>query len=416
MENNRKKITISPPEGALLARYTVRCKPLDVFKRQIYLKVLPLGLLSVVKGAIWYWILHGLQWGIAWGLRQLLDLHERIDDIVRILEERIGAFGWLFDLLFWVYVAYLAVNLVVRGILARTRAEAISKATLPEEYAFYETGLLYSNGMDMIRIPWKKVRLMTYSPLGMIVRAGSLCDTLLIPPRYFCTEFPALAQELKKGLGIKFWRLKRKHRDHAPMYDDPASQTVTREAPEGEVIGELTVKLNFSDLGYLYALWCRQIVHRHNRGVFGIICLFILAAALMVATFVMKEEMLLPASVTCLILMVLYAIGVWLAGMFRGRHVLVNRRDYRKPVRYVFYPDGFLMIYENGVSFVRYEDLEVIFEDQEGLCFFFSKRQCLFLPARYMRSRDGVRLSHYYKASLFNLDPTRGDRRIEYED
>lgn len=415
MENTRKKITIAPPEGALLARYTVRCKPVDAFKRQLYTKVLPTIFTSAIKGFIWYWILQGIRFGIAWSLSQLLDLHERINEIVLVLEEKISAFQWLFDLLFWIYVVYLVVRLIIMGVLSRTRAEATAKETLPEEYAFYETGLLYSNGKDMIRIPWKKVRLLTYSPLGMIIRAGSLCDTLMIPTRYFCTEFPLVKQGLRKALSIRFLCLKKDHRDHEPMYPDP-NVKITQEVPTGEVIGEMTVKLGFTDLGYLYTMWCRQIARKHNRGVFGIICLFILAAALMVASFVMKETVLLTTAGMFLVAMIVYAIFVSLWGMIRGRYVLVNRRDYRKPVRYIFYPAGFMMIYENGVSYVMYEDLDVIFEDEEGLAFFFSKKQCLFLPARYMRSKDGVRLSHYYKASLFNLDPTRGNKKTKEEE
>ncbi len=412
MENTRKKMTITPPGGSLIARYTVRCKPLDAFKKQLYTAVIPKALWAAVKGFAWYWILQGIRYGIAWILNQLLDLHDRIDQVVNVISEKFTAFSWLFTLLFWLYAVYLIVRVAIDGIQSYTGAEKRAESSLPEEYAFYGEGILYSNGKDFIRIPWKEVRLLTYSPLGAVIRAGGLCDTLLIPPRYFCSEFPAVKALWKENLGIRFLCLKKEHRDHEPMYPNPEEEPITQEMPTGDVIAEMTVALRFSDRGDLYAMWCRQIAGKHNRGVFGIICLFLLAAVLMVASFVMKEQILLVVAGIALALMVFYAVAVSLWGMVRGRYVLVNRRTYRKPVKYRFYPDGFLMIYENGISYVQYEDLELIFEDREGLGFFFSKKQCLFIPSRVMHSKEGNRLSHYYKASLFNLDPTRENRRI----
>ena len=117
-----------------------------------------------------------------------------------------------------------------------------------------------------------------------------------------------------------------------------------------------------------------------------------------------------------ILLMVLYVIYLTISNMFNGKKILVNRRSYKQTVRYVFYPAGFIMVYENGISHVMYEDLDVMFEDEEGLALFFSPRQCLFLPTRYMRSPEGIRLSHFFKASLFNLDPRRGRRKYKIED
>lgn len=413
--NNEKKITISPPGGALLARYTVRCKPVDVFKRRMLLDVVPMILWSAVKATVVYWILKAIRFGIAWVLGQFLDLHEKIDEIVNMIDGKFRAFGWIFTAIFVAYAVYLAARIVYTAVTARTRGREIAEATLPEEYAFYGDGILYSNGMDLIRIPYKKVRLVTYGPLGMVIHAGSICSTLIIPPRYFCTEYPVLREGLKEALGVRFWRFKKTWREHEPMYPDPGEARITQEAPTGDVIAEMTIRLRFTDLGYLYKLWERLIARKYNRGVFGMVLLTILAAALIIASFAMQEPVLLTSAGVLLAAMIAYGIFLVLRSMLRGRRLLCNSGDYRKPVRYVFYPAGFLTVYDNGVSFVKYEDLDVIIEDMEGLGFFFSKKKCLFLPRRSMVSVAGNRLSHFFKDSLFNLDPSRGDRKIAEE-
>ena len=42
MENTHKRLSIAPPEGEAIARYTVNVRPLDVFKKRIYCRVIPL--------------------------------------------------------------------------------------------------------------------------------------------------------------------------------------------------------------------------------------------------------------------------------------------------------------------------------------------------------------------------------------
>ena len=406
MENPHRKLSIAPPDGEAVARYTVNTKPRDVFVRRLLCRALPLFLKSVVKAAVAWCVIYGFRFLVAWVLARFMGMHDRIDDVIDKISDKVSAFSWLFALVFWGYVVYLVVCLVLVVVKARTEATKEAEQSLPEEYAFFETGLIYSNARDLIRVKWSDVRLVLFTKFGMLLYAGAVCDTLLIPPRYFCTEFPALQATLKQALGRRFVTLGGKSRDHEPMYEN-AREKIAIDSPVGEPIGELTVSLRFSDLGYLYSLWCRQIGRRYHRGLFGILFFLALAAVLVFAAFVLREAVFLPLAVIALVVMILYSVYITVSAMFYGKNLLVNR-DYKKPVRFVFYPAGFLLIYENGVSHVYYEDLDTIFEDDEGMLFLFSKKQCLFLPARAMRSTDGVRLSHFFKASLFNLDPERG--------
>jgi len=405
---NTKKLSIAPPAGEALARYTVNVKPLDVFKKRILCRAVPLFFRSLLKATVAYVILFGARWVIAFVLAQFMGLHERIDDVIERLSDRVSAFGWFFPLLFWLFVAFLTAKIVICVIKARTEALAEAQQSPPEEYAFFEHGFIYSNGRDLVRVKWADVRLIVYGRLGMLLYTANVCDTLFIPSRYFCTEFPPFAKKLSEVLGIRFIRFTKASREHEPMYEN-AREKIAMDEPQGEPIGELTVSLRLGDIGYLYAMWSRQIARRHHRGLFGILFFFLLAAVLVFATVILQDAIFLPLAVGALVIMLFYAVYVSLCGMLFGRFLLVNR-DYKKPVKFVFYPSGFLLVYQNGVSFVKYDDLDLIFEDGEGLGFFFSKKQCLYIPTRYMHSTDGVRLSQFFKVSLFNLDPNRGRR------
>lgn len=402
MENSvRKRISITPPEGEAVARYTVKIKPNDIMRRQVLTHTIPSAVWSAVKVVIFSVIMHFVKLGFIW----LSELGAAIDERLEF-----PVYGWFFVLLSLLYVLWLIPQTAVPALRAKRHASTAAAGTPPEEYAFFEEGMIFSNGKDLIRIEWKMIRLAAATPLGLVISAGSVTDTLLIPPRYLCREYPALCGLLRKKLGIRFIRLKKEGRDRDPMYENPREK-VTIGAPEGDALGELEVTLSLSDVGYLHSMWQRQIKHRHNRGVFGMILIFICAALMFTAAAVLAASAFVAAGIVTLAAMILYGVYLSVGGFVTGRRILVNGRDYKEPVKYIFYPAGFLMVYDNGISYVMYEDLDLIFEDAEGLGFFFSQKSCLFIPARYMHSREGAKISHFFKASLFNLDPERGRHR-----
>ena len=407
MENTRKKVSITPPEGEAVARYTVKVRPVDVFWRRIYQRLAPTMIKSALKLVLLWWIIGLVMTFNEAVLKAALGISERLEDYVSPVVEGYFSVVWIFTAVFWIYFAYLVLRLAQTIIGARTSAENTAAATMNEEYAFFESGMIFSNGKDLIRINKKKILFIFATHLGLIIHAPGVAETMIIPVRYFCTEYPKLEETLKKYAPGRFWQFKKLGREHDPMYENPLEK-ITIPAPMGDKIAEINVKLRFSDLWYIYSLYRRQIAHRYHRGLFFTLLLMLSAVAMFVAGIILQEAALWPFAFVLLGAAIAYVIIISLSSYFKGRKLLVNRGDYRKPVKYIFYPAGFLLVYENGISHVMYEDLELIFEDDEGMAFFFSKKQCLFLPAYYTRTVDGRRLSHFFKASLFNLDPERG--------
>ena len=412
MNKTRKKISVNPPEGEAVARYSVRIKPLDVFKRQIFTHVLPMFLKTAVKLTVCYFIIHFILLGITWLMDKLVEIHEVFEKLVPYVTE----YTWILWLPLVIYALWLIPQLVYAAVTARTKATAIATETNPEEYAFFEGGMIFSNGKDIVRIPWKKITLaFTFWGLGLVIFAPSVTDTLIIPPRYFCREFEDLRKTLRNKLSIRFIVFKNFSRDKDPQFEN-MREKIAIFAPMGDPIATLDTALRFTDMGEINNLYNRQIANKHFRGLFGMLLLLFCAVIFFTASIVLKDKLFIGVGFAMILLMVLYVIYLTISNMFNGKKILVNRRSYKQTVRYVFYPAGFIMVYENGISHVMYEDLDVMFEDEEGLALFFSPRQCLFLPTRYMRSPEGIRLSHFFKASLFNLDPRRGRRKYKIED
>lgn len=412
MSGPRKKISVNPPEGEAVARYTVRVKPLDVFKRQIYTHVLPLALKSAVKLTVCWLIIKYIIKGINFLMAELLEIHNLFEKITPYVKYVF----WGLYAIFFLYLVWLLVHVIAAAVSARTKAPNLAAAASPEEYGFFEGGLIYSNGKDIVRIPWKKVRFaFTFPLLGLVIYAPSVTDTLIIPSRYFCREFAALKKALRNALKIKLIVFKDFMRDKDPQYENNREKIAIL-SPLGEPVASLDTSLRFTDMAEINNLYCRQIAGKHFRGLFGILLLLLCSAIFFTAALVLKDKAFIPVSFALILTMVLYVIYLTISNMFKGKKLLVNRNTYKKTVRYVFYPAGFVMVYENGISHVMYEDLDVMFEDEEGLALFFSPKQCLFLPARYMHSPEGIRLSHFFKASLFNLDPRRASRRYRIED
>lgn len=412
MEKTRKKISVNPPEGEAVARYSVRVKPLDVFKRQIFTHVLPKTLKFAVGLVIFWFIGVLLKLGVAYLVNLLIEIHE----IFMVLVPYVKDWIWLTTLPFIVYLLWNLPQVIYAFVSARTKATNMAASTLPEEYAFFENGMIFSNGKDIVRIPWKKVVFaFTFPLLGLVIFAPFVTDTLIIPPRYLCREFGELKKTLREKLKIKFIVFKDFTRDKDPQFEN-MREKITIFAPMGEPVASFDASLRFTDMAEINNLYNRQIALKHFRGLFGILLLLLCAVIFFTSSVVLKEKAFVAVGVVMILLMVLYVIYLTVSNMFKGKKLLVNRRTYKQTVRYIFYPAGFLMVYENGISHVMYEELELMFEDEEGLALFFSPKQCLFLPTRYMRSPEGIRLSHFFKASLFNLDPRRARRRYRIED
>lgn len=412
MDKMRKKISVNPPEGEAVARYSVKIKPLDVFKRQIFTHVLPMAIKNTVKILLFGLGVNLLLYGMNFLLEKLFEIH----DIFTKLEEYVKYPKIILFALFAFYLIWELSKVVIAGITARTEAVNTASASLPEEYAFFEGGMIFSNGKDIVRISWKKVVFaFTFPYLGLVIFAPSATDTLIIPPRYFCREFEELRKTLRKKLSIRFIVFKNFSRDKDPQFEN-MREKITVFSPIGDPIATIDASLRFTDMAEINNLYNRQIANKHFRGLFGILLLLLCAMIFFTSAVILREKMFITVGIVMILLMVVYVICLTVSNMFGGKKILVNRRTYKQAVRYVFYPAGFLMVYENGISHVMYEDLDLMFEDEEGLALFFSPKQCLFLPTRYMRSPEGIRLSHFFKASLFNLDPRRGRRKYRIED
>lgn len=391
MANGYKKIAINPPEGEDVARYSVTSNEQDVFKIYIFRFLLPeifKGILLIIPILFCGNVISRV---FDWLIKALCEYSET-------LVEHIGDWSLrgLTTLVLIFYLIFFIVTTVIKGINLKKEAKKVADNGSIEEYGFYEGGYLYSNQKDLVRIDWDDVLFVLSTKKGLYLYPRKVSVFQYIPARYFCCEYGKLQKTIKNALKMRFFSFADLGRERQSQYDNPARK-VTVYIPTQPPVSKIKAELDMRDLTSLKKMWSHQIKGKYHTGLFLCVTLIICLAVCLGIFIVSKQSLFLSISLVLLGILLLYTVFLLLNNILCGYFLLVNRPNYKAQVTYSFYEDEMLVIYGQGVSIVRYNDLHTIFEDLEGMAFLFSKKKLLFIPERYMKSASGVAISHQLK-------------------
>lgn len=402
MTKGYKKIAINPPEGEAIARYSITSKAEDltfVFIFRSFISSVIKGLLLIIPI-----VLGGM--AIEYLFQILIKAMSEYSETVGELIEAWSLKGF-FDLVTVLYVIFFIVTSVLKFISLKKEANIQIQNGVVEEYGFFEGGYLYSNHKDLVRIDWDDITLAVEFKRGLLLWPKKVSVLQFIPSRYLCDEYRRLRAVMRRELSIKLITLSRLGRDRAPQYNNSARK-VTVYIPTSPPIAQQKVKLDMRDLSDVSRLWRRQIVGKEHSGLFLCVTLGLCLVVNLLFFLYMKEMSLLIIEFVLLSLMLFYIGYLICRNTVKGHTLIINKPRYKDVVTYNFYEDEMLVVYSQGVSVVRYNDLHTIFEDSEGMAFLFSKENMLFIPSRYMKTPAGQALSHELKKKYLS----RSGRRV----
>lgn len=390
MTRGYKKIAINPPEGEAIARYSVTCNSGDLCLVYILRKYvayvlsrllvfIPIILLGYIAEMIFRSIIN--------------ELCNYSDTVAEFIGD--WSLKKLFVILTVIYGIYFLFSCVTKVIGLINNAKRDADNGVLEEYGFFEGGYLYSNHKDLNLINWSDVIFAIAIPKGlMIFPKNSILH--YIPVRYLCDEYKNLRFVMRKKLKLRFISIARLGRQRAPQYENSARK-VTIFIPSEEPVVKMKIALDIRDLSDISKLWNRQIAKREHRGLFLLATLGLCLLANFFFFLYMKVKSLLIIEGILLFLLLINIAYLACRNTVNGHRLIINKPKYKEPVTYNFYEDEMLIVYKQGVSAVRYNDLHTIFEDDEGMALLFSHKKLLFIPARYMKSPAGQLLSHELK-------------------